>query len=296
MTDVLILGKGGQVSTALKSFFPKATFLGLPDLDFENENQVVQELEKRKPKLIINAAAFTAVDIAEIQKDDVHGSCYQINAKTPGQIANWCLKNNSILIHFSTDYVFPGTGEKPWTESDTSEPCNWYGKSKWDGDQAILQSKCKSLIFRVSWVYFTEGKNFLLTMLKLGKEKETLKIVNDQVGYPTYAQDIAESIFKIYPVISKPNFHNWGVYHLVGDDTASWYDFAKSIFEISKSDFQGQFQIKNLIPIPTSDYPTPANRPLNSRMNPNKFKKEFGFCLPPWKNSLQKAIGIIYGH
>ena len=283
--EVLVFGIGGQIANSLATLGLKATYISQSEADFTRFQNVINQLETHHPKIVINCAAYTAVDQAEDEKE----ICKTVNAETPGRIAQWCYANKAILIHFSTDYVFSGNGINPWAETDSPEPQSSYGMSKLLGDQLISQSNCQHIILRISWVYSDSGKNFLLTMLKLGKEKSVLKVVHDQIGYPAYADDIAEAIIHILPKLTNPQFKKWGTYHLVGQNTTSWHSFAEEIFRIAKSK-KWPLQVERVIPISTSEYPTKAPRPLNSRMNGALFLKTFGFQLPKWEHSLEKCM------
>jgi len=215
---ILVFGKNGQVATALREILPEAIFLGSEAANFLSPESVIQALETHKPTVIINAAAYTQVDKAETERD----AALTINAKTPGTIAQWCKSHNALLIHYSTDYVFDGSGDKPWLETDTPNPQNYYGLSKWEGEKAIQASGCKHYIFRVSWVYSPWGANFKKTILRLAQEREELKIVADQWGSPTKAEDIAGAS------------QEFGLYHWRFSEYTTWHQFAMTIVEEAK--------------------------------------------------------------
>jgi dTDP-4-dehydrorhamnose reductase len=259
---VLVLGENGQVANALRAQFGDAfMYLGSKDANFLEPKSVLEALNRLKPTLIINAAAYTAVDLAEKEQDQ----CRLINATTPGEIANWCSKNNAKLVHFSTDYVFNGRGTEPWIEDSPTDPINFYGLTKLEGEKAIQQVLKEHYIFRVSWVYSPWGKNFVKTILRLAQEREELSIVNDQIGAPTDAREIARFIFEGLNTEFNAIKLNSGLYNLAFQSPLSWYEFAIRIIERAK--LVGlPIKVKEVKAIATSQYPTPAVRPLNSRM------------------------------
>ncbi len=291
--NLLIFGKGGQLGS---NFFEllennpayNSTFPTFEECDFSDEANVKKYLDnlKTKPDYIINCAAYTAVDKAEDEID----LCYKINVGSVGEIANFCAKNNIVLIHYSTDYVFDGSGDKPFTEDNTEnlKPLNYYGISKLESEKIIQKSKCKNFIFRISWVYNFVGKNFPFTILRLASEKEELKIVSDQIGSPCYSMDIAKVTLKII----EKNSSDYGIYHLTPQEYISWFDFAKMVIEKAKK-YNLPIKVKNILPIKTSEYPTPATRPLNSRLNCDKISKEFGIKLPKIDTSLEEFFKKI---
>jgi dTDP-4-dehydrorhamnose reductase len=282
----LIFGKNGQIAQGLVGQFPSAICLGHEQADFRNPQNAVNALKEFQPSLVINAAAYTEVDKAEVEP----GLAQAINADAPFEIADWCKQNSASLIHYSTDYVYPGTGETPWTETDSTAPVNRYGRTKLAGEQAILESGCHAIVLRTSWVFSSTGRNFVRTMDKLGRERKELSIVNDQVGSPTYAPDIAEATQKI---ASHHRFHEVnGIFNLTNAGWVTWYDFSKRIFaELAAHEIP--VTIEHVIPIASRDYKTPAQRPLNSRLNTQKIKEEFGIVLRPWEAALANCIDLI---
>jgi dTDP-4-dehydrorhamnose reductase len=282
---ILLVGKNGQVGFELErslACLGEVVATDRSSLDL-SDNQVIQSfILDLKPDLIVNAAAYTAVDKAESEKE----IAWQINANAPKVMANVAAELNIPLIHYSTDYVYNGLGTVPWKESDSTEPVNYYGETKRAGEQAIEQSGCSYLIFRTSWVYDTRGKNFLNTMLRLAEQRDELSIIDDQIGAPTLSWHIADITAQ---VIAKSVIDSdfWskhsGIYHLVGEGETSWFGFAEAIFEqmVKKGN-----KAPKLNAIPTSDYPTPAKRPLNSRVNTDKLYQHFKLRLPHWKQSL----------
>ena len=248
-------------------------------------------LEKHQPSIVINAAAYTAVDKAESERE----LAMQINGNAPGLLANACAEQNTLLIHYSTDYVFDGTGKTPWTESDAPSPINYYGETKLAGERAIEASGAAHLIFRVSWLYAKEGCNFVNTMLKLGTERESLSIVVDQIGAPCYAEDIADATIEIAKqYLGKPDGLASGVYHMCNGGETSWYDFALEIWDHANR--YESMLVRNVKAIPTAEYPTPAARPRNSRMNCNKLRHTFDVSLPHWKGSLLRFMEKKYAN
>lgn len=258
----LVFGKNGQVARALSEIAPEWIYLSSQEAPFTDTKRVLAHLNTIRPQVVINAAAYTAVDKAETEQD----LAFQVNAKTPGIIADWCAENSATMIHYSTDYVFDGTGDRPWVETDQPNPINWYGQTKWDGEKLIQGSGCHHYIFRVSWVYSPWGNCFPNTILRLAQEKEELRIVSDQWGAPTDARDVARVTTDLMKKILRSEGQpEGGIYHLCFEPYTSWYLFSRKIIEIYRqSDIN--IRTKSLIPISTSELPTSARRPLNSRL------------------------------
>jgi len=253
-------------------------------LDLMNPSQIQQVVEQIKPNIIVNAAAYTAVDKAE---QDQH-TAMAINAIAPQILADLAKQTNALLVHYSTDYVFDGTKNAPYSESDAPNPLNMYGKSKLAGDQAIQASGCHHLIFRTSWVYGRYGQNFLLTMQRLAKEREELRIVGDQIGAPTWSRLIAEMTVQVLSQLHSPHFQTnfadiSGVYNLTCGGQTNWCEFAQHIVEQSPKP-------PRVIPIPTADYPAPAKRPLYSVLSNDKLAQTFGLELPDWRTALDICL------
>nr|BFD66493.1 dTDP-4-dehydrorhamnose reductase [Bdellovibrio sp. HAGR004] len=268
---VLVFGKNGQVATALSHHLTETPFLGSDTANFLEPLSVLKSLELIKPKIVINASAYTAVDKAESERD----AAMQINGTTPGLIANWCKENDAYLIHYSTDYVFQGDGDHSWTEDSPTNPINWYGTTKLQGENAIRESGCKAYIFRISWVYSPWGNNFPKTILRLAKERENLNIVNDQWGAPTDARDVAKVTANLVKNLTKNNVSAApGLYHLRFEDFQTWYDFAVRIIEQARAKGEG-LTLKSLNPISSEQFPTPAKRPKNSRLDTKHPKNLF---------------------
>ncbi len=279
---IVVFGAHGQVGSALLARLgTRAVPMSEKDADFLKPESLTSALTRIQPDAIINAAAYTAVDKAESEPE----LAYKINAQAPGAIARYAAENRVTLVHYSTDYVFDGSGVKPRTEDEPAGPLNVYGKTKLEGEQAVLATAAHAYIFRLSWVYDERGKNFLNTMLRLGAEREELKIVADQIGAPTYAGDIAEYTLKALENTGALS----GVYHLVNRGETSWYDFAKAIFDEAKR-YHHPLTLKAVHPILTKDYPTPALRPKNSRLNTDKFCATFSVTLPHWKDALARCM------
>ncbi|MCK7551552.1 dTDP-4-dehydrorhamnose reductase [Marinobacter goseongensis] len=275
--NILLLGKTGQVGFELqRSLSPlgKITAPGREELDLTSELAVAVYLEHHHPDMIVNAAAYTAVDAAEQQQPEAQ----RLNAGLPAQLAQYSAAQGTLLVHYSSDYVYPGTGVTPWQESSSTAPLSVYGQTKLEGDQAIQQSACEHLIFRTSWVFSARGNNFMKTMLRLAESKTELNIVADQIGAPTSARLIAQiTILAVHSNIPS------GLYHLAPAGETSWQGFAKEIFHQA-----GKTTTANSIP--TSDYPTPATRPLNSRMDTTKLETALDIQLPDWQSQLALTL------
>jgi len=232
------------------------------------------------PAIIVNSAAHTAVDKAETEQE----RAYAVNAVAPGVLAEEAARLDALLVHYSTDYVFNGSGNAPWREDDACDPLNVYGASKLAGERAIAASGCRHLIFRTSWVYGARGSNFLLTMRRLMRERPELKIVADQIGAPTWCRDLAEATALALSQVSACGFDQWGVYHMTNGGETSWHGFAEAIQALDE--FDETCAPSHLLPIPSSDYPTPARRPLNSRLNNDRLEQTFGLRLQDWRAAL----------
>jgi dTDP-4-dehydrorhamnose reductase len=280
---ILVTGKNGQLGNELKVLSEKWTeydfiFTGAAELDITDEEKVNNFFNLYKPAVCINAAAYTAVDKAETEKD----LALKINAYAVGNLAKKCCEIDAGFIHISTDYVFSGTAGNPYKEDDSVNPVNFYGESKLKGEEMALEMLPSTVIIRTSWVYSFFGKNFVKTMLRLMKERETLTVVNDQVGSPTYAADLAAAIMHI---ISRPKVIG-GIYHFSNEGIISWFDFAVAIKELAGL----QCEVK---PIASREYPTPAKRPAYSVMSKEKIQSTFGIELKYWKDSLLKCIQLL---
>jgi dTDP-4-dehydrorhamnose reductase len=282
---ILLLGHTGQVGFELKRVFsPLGDILapGRDMLDLLNDQAVEQYLHTHKPQLILNAAAYTAVDKAETEAE----SAFRLNSALPQQLAVYAHNSGAALIHYSSDYVYPGGGEQPFDEQAPTGPLSTYGKTKLQGDQGISTSGCRHWIFRVSWVYSARGQNFMKTMLSLGKDRTELNIVADQIGAPTPARLIAQVSLLAY-VRDIPS----GIYHLAPRGETSWHGFAKAIFSAyANMGHKLAIQAESVHPIPTADYPTPATRPLNSRLKLTKLETALGIQMPEWQTQLEQTL------
>ena len=283
---ILLLGKNGQVGFDLhRTLSPLGTIIApcRDDLDLLNPDAIANHLAQTKPDLVINAAAYTAVDAAEESQQEAR----RLNAELPEQLANYCNEHGAFLVHYSSDYVYPGHGTEPWQETSETGPLSVYGQTKLEGDQAIQQSGCEHFILRTSWVYSARGNNFMKTMLRLAQSKTELNIVADQIGAPTPARLIAQ----ITTLAIHSNMPG-GLYHLAPKGETSWHGFAQEIFRQAKA--QGETLTmgpENAHSIPTSDYPTPAKRPLNSRMDTHKLQSALNIQLPNWQSQLELTLG-----
>lgn len=284
---ILLTGAGGQVGWELRrtlGALGDVVAVGSAVLDLGDVGTLRRYVRELAPTLIINPAAYTAVDKAESDADHARA----INAVAPGVLAEEAARLGALLVHYSTDYVFDGSGTAPWRENDACAPLNVYGATKLEGERAIQASDCAHLIFRTSWVYGTRGSNFLLTMRRLMRERSELKIVADQIGAPTWCRDLAEATAQVLARIVSPNGGfdaavPWGVYHLCNAGETSWHGFAEAIRTLDGADV-------TLLPIPTRDYPTPARRPLNSRLACDRLERTFGLRLRPWREALELCV------
>lgn len=266
---ILLFGHRGQVGCALRQFAPASHDLIIPDIDITQEEMVRQHISATRPDVIINAAAYTNVDGAEDHID----IAFQTNAIAPQIIAAAAKDHHSLLIHYSTDYVFDGRKDTPWNETDRPNPLNQYGQSKYQGEQAILKSGCRHLIFRTSWIYSPQGNNFIQKIIRLSQQTNQIHVVTDQIGAPTSARFIARAT---YHALGNPKAN--GLYHLCCAGETSWYDLARLIRDTHAP--QSCFDIQ---PILSKDYAQKARRPLNSRLDCKKFQKDFFLTPPQWK-------------
>jgi dTDP-4-dehydrorhamnose reductase len=284
--SILLIGNNGQVGTELQNILsPKYQVIGLagPQIDLTQVDNLRQIIRETRPEIIINAAAYTAVDKAENEPEIAHA----VNAIAPQIIAEESQKLGSFLIHISTDYVFNGNSNYPYQETDITNPLSVYGQTKLAGEIAIQKNCPHHIILRTAWVYGTYGKsNFVKTMLRLGKERPEVRVVADQIGSPTGAQDIALTITQIIPQLT---LENAGIYHYTNSGVASWYDFAIAIFEEAEK-LGFPLKIENIIPITTPEYPTPAKRPAYSVLACEKISKLLGTYPPHWRQRLRLML------
>lgn len=287
--NILLLGKGGQVGWELQRALSPLGHITAHDVDtadFSQPDQVAAIVRAVRPQVIVNAAAHTAVDKAESEPDLAR----LINAATPGAIAAEAEQIGALLVHYSTDYVFDGSGNAPRDEAAATAPLSVYGQTKLEGEQRIIDSGCRHLILRTSWVYAARGGNFAKTMLRLASEREELKVINDQTGSPTGADLLADvTAHALRAAQANPSLA--GLYHLVADGETSWYDYARYVIEWARKQGHAvRVQPENILAVPTTEYPTPARRPLNSRLTTDKLKQAFGLSLPHWQQGVERML------
>ena len=304
---ILLTGKTGQLGSELNRLLPKLGQVVAPErneLDLGEPEQIRKIMRDANPQLVINAAAYTAVDAAETDE----ANALAVNAEAPRLLAEEAKKIGALLVHFSTDYVFDGSKETPYVETDAPNPLNAYGKTKLAGEEAIRNSGVAHLIFRTSWVYATHGRNFLLTILRLATEREELKIVNDQVGAPTCASDLAEATTRILAgsiagTNSQFSLEVSGTYHMTAAGQTTWCEFATAILEEARrapqnlpwlaSATKGRPLIaRRVVPISTEEFPSPTRRPAYSVLSNTRLMQAFGITLPDWRTQLQRCFSL----
>jgi len=283
MKKILVTGANGQLSSELKKLTKKSinskfTFVGRDDMSLEDNVAITRYLNINKPDIIINAGAYTAVDKAESEKE----LSEQVNHYSVDIISKWSTKNNAKLIHISTDYVFDGKSNTPYKENDPTSPINWYGETKLRSEKTIKDNATDAVVIRTSWVYSEYGNNFVKTMLRLMNKYEEISVVDDQIGTPTYALDLARVLINI--IESK----SWvpGVFHYSNEGKISWYDFAVKIAELKKLNCK-------INPISSHQFPTIAARPNYSLLDKNKISKTYKVSIPKWEDSLKECLQLI---
>ena len=287
---ILLTGKNGQVGWELqRALLPLGRIhaFGHAELDLADAGAVRRKLDEMRPDVIVNAAAYTAVDKAESEPEQAQA----INAAAPTLLADEAARHGTLLIHYSTDYVYDGTKATPYVESDAVKPLGAYGRSKLAGEAGIELSGADHLIFRACWIYAARGANFLRTILRLAAEREELRVVADQVGAPTWARLIAEATAHALKQAMRERREGCfesGVYHLAAAGETSWHGFASAIVE-----GRSGLRAKTVTPIATVDYPLPAARPANSRLNTDNFQHRFGLVLPDWRDGLRLCLEDI---
>lgn len=292
MTTILLLGKDGQLGWELqRSLAPLGEIhaVGRAEGDLCNHQQLKELITALNPDFIVNAAGYTAVDKAE----DDQENCFAINRDALTVIGETAKQTGAWVFHYSTDYVFSGDKETPYTEQDQPSPLNVYGHSKWQGEEALRDTGALHLIFRTSWVFATKGKNFAKTMLELAKDRDTLQVVNDQFGAPTSAELIADITAQIMNRIlsGKNGPEDSGIYHLAATGKTSWYDYAAYVFQLAREKNIGMtLREGQLQSIPSEAYPVRAKRPKNSALNTDKLKERFGIHLPTWQYHVKRLI------
>jgi dTDP-4-dehydrorhamnose reductase len=290
---ILLFGKNGQVGWELqRSLAPLGELVAVDfdsqDLcgDFTRLDGIAQTVRIVSPDVIVNAAAHTAVDKAEDERERVH----VINALAPAALAREAGKLGAWLVHYSTDYVFDGSGSKPRVETDPTGPLNVYGQTKLEAENAILESGCRHLIFRTSWVFAALGGNFAKTMLRLAQERDRLTIIDDQIGAPTGADLLADvTAHTLRAAVKRPNVS--GLYHLVAAGETSWYGYARFVLNCARENgLRLKVATKNILPVPTSAFPSPATRPKNSRLDTEKLQNTFDLSLPSWQTGVARML------
>jgi len=290
---ILLFGKNGQVGWELqRSLAPLGEVIALSTNsqdycgDFTKLHDLAETVRQIKPDIIVNASAHTAVDKAESEAE----LAQTINCNAPKVLAQEAKALNAWLVHYSTDYVFNGSGSTPWTETDETDPLGVYGASKLEGEQAIQASGCKHLIFRTSWVYGARGNNFAKTMLRLAQERDSLTVIDDQIGAPTGADLLADvTAHAIRTAYKQPNLS--GLYHLVASGETSWHGYASYVIDYAqKAGLELKTNLSSIASVPTSAFPTPAERPKNSRLNTQKLQSSFGLTLPDWNAGVARML------
>ncbi len=294
MPRILLIGSSGQIGHELRRVLVpmgEVTTAGRTDADFALDlsypSQIENVLRETTPDVVVNAAAYTAVDDAEAEPE----AAFAINAEAPAVLARMAKETRALLVHFSTDYVFGGDSQKPYTETDRTEPLGVYGQSKLEGERAIRAYRGRHLVFRTSWVYGLRGRNFLRTVLKLASEEKSLRIVDDQFGVPNWSRTLAEGTGSVLTALkSDPERIKRisGVYHLSATGETTWCGFARAIVE----SVQGEegIKAKKVKAIATKDFPTPAKRPKRSTLDASKLAKDFGVTLPDWRECLRECL------
>jgi dTDP-4-dehydrorhamnose reductase len=293
---ILLLGKSGQVGWELqRSLAPLGEVIALDFgsthycADFTNLQGLSDTVDAINPAVIVNAAAHTAVDKAESEPELVR----TVNALAPGELAKAAQRCGAWLIHYSTDYVFDGSGNQPWREDGSTAPLSVYGSTKLEGEQLIAEHCAKHLIFRTSWVYAARGGNFAKTMLRLAKERDRLTVIDDQIGAPTGADLIADvTAHAIRSVLVQPQLA--GLYHLVAGGETSWHGYASFVLaHAERAGVELKAKAENIAPVPTSAFPTPATRPHNSRLDTSKLRNALGLTLPMWELGVARMLNEI---
>jgi dTDP-4-dehydrorhamnose reductase len=301
---ILLIGKNGQVGAELVTLLPLAgqvTALGREQLDLSNPEEIRQAIGRAHPRIIVNAAAYTAVDLAE--KEEVQART--INSEAPRVMAEEAKKVGALLVHYSTDYVFDGAKNTPYAEEDPTNPLSVYGRTKLQGELAIRSTGAAHLIFRTEWVYGRRGRNFLLTILRLASEREELRIVRDQVGAPTWCREIARGTVSVLGRAAEAGveslLNHGGIYHMTASGKTSWHGFAEAILEearkvqrqpvwMAKATGSREIATRHVAPITTEEYSTPARRPANSVLANDRLSSEFGVRLPDWRTQLNEVF------
>ena len=294
---ILLFGKNGQVGWELQRSLSSVGELvaldtddQMPCGDFTRLEDIIQTIHSVSPDIIVNAAAYTAVDKAESESALAH----TINTQAPKILAQESLKIGAWLVHYSTDYVFDGNGTKPWKETDPTAPINIYGSTKLEGEKAVINSGCKHLIFRTSWIYSARGENFIKTMIRLAQSRDHLSVIDDQIGAPTGAELLADvTAHSICTALRQPQVS--GLYHLAAKGEISWYGYANFVLDKARqSGIKLQVQAENIRPVTTDVFPQTARRPGNSRLNTKKIEHTFDLTLPLWQTGVTRMLTEIF--
>ena len=304
MIRVLVTGARGQVGAEVaRELEGRAEVLAhdRSTLDLANPAEIVARVRAARPDVIVNAAAYTAVDAAESDVDSAHA----VNAAAPGVLAEEAKRANALLIHFSTDYVFDGRKGAPYVEADATHPLSVYGRTKLEGERAVAASGCRHLVLRTSWVYGARGKNFLLTMLRLGATRPELRVVDDQRGAPTSSRSLARLVHELLDrdgdmdAIQRAEVDQLGaasgLYHATADGATTWFGFAAAIFDEAARQGRLAAPAPRLVAITTRDFPTPAKRPANSVLSSARLESEFGVRIPEWRRGLEETVSALPG-
>ena len=270
---------GGAIAPRLRAQGHEVVATDRATLDLADPAAIVDTLDRVRPEIIVNAGAYTAVDQAERERD----AAFAINAVAPGVLAAEAKRRRALLVHFSTDYVFDGRANAPYSEDDETAPLSVYGASKLAGEQAVLGSGADSLVFRTSWVYGWTGRNFLLTIRRLASERAELRIVADQRGVPNWSDELARAVVRVL-ALGDALRERRGLYHLSSSGDTTWHGFAEAIV--------GSMSAPRVVPISTADYPTPARRPPYGVLATARFERNFGFALPPWRDALDACLRV----
>jgi dTDP-4-dehydrorhamnose reductase len=289
---VLLIGNNGQLGWALerraKMAGSPAIGMDLPDLDITSAQAIAKVVSRRPYAMVVNAAAYTAVDKAENDAE----TAFSVNRDGVAHLADACRKNEIPLVHISTDYVFDGKGDVPYKASDPIAPLGVYGKSKAAGEAEVRERLKRHIIIRTSWLYGVHGNNFVKTMIRLARERKDLRVVDDQKGCPTYAEDLADAIVKIIEQFNHIGDAAWGTYHYCNAGVTTWYQLACKTIDLAST--YEKFLVEKIVPVTTADYPTPAPRPSYSVLDCSSFTADFDIGTLPWEASLDAMISLFY--
>ena len=286
---IIVIGASGQLGSSLTSILGDRSIpLDVGEIDLCEIESIEEKLNNYQASALINAAGYTLVDRAETEADITN----KINGIAPGILAGWCAKHGIPFVHYSTEYVFDGRGTRPWTEEDRAIPLNVYGRSKLEGERQTAKHGKKWLVFRTSWIFNSSGNNFVRSILRLANERESLSVVNDQYGAPTYAPHLAITSLEALENALKMTPFPSGIYHLCSAGETTWYDFTVEILKLARE--QGMnFKVRTINPIPSESYPTTVKRPLNSRLNTDRAADILGVRMPDWREGLDDCMRKI---